>query len=138
MQTYLGVAVLVLGTTSVSAQSLSVKEERALSNVQHEMSTCVAYYTVVKQCMIKSNFQDSARAHGQIADQLNVLAAKLGSSIGMTVDAMRSRIQLEYDDQQNLIANNCSNTSSLFTRHSARCKQVVENTDSVLAEYMRR
>lgn len=132
------IGIFLVSATAAFAQAVSDKETRALSNVQHEMSTCVAYYSIVQQCMERSNFTEGAQRHKQVVEQLILHAVKVGSSIGMTMDAMRSRIQIESDQQQTLIRDNCSNTSSLYTRHADRCKRVVENPDSILIEYMSR
>jgi hypothetical protein len=62
-------------------------------------------------------------------------AREIGVSLGMTEDAMSSRMVNEMTTM-NLINNDCINVSSLLRRHAARCKQVVENPDSILIEYM--
>lgn len=130
-------AFLVFGTPAF-AQALSDKETQAISNIQHEMSTCVAYYSIVQQCMERSNFGEAAQRQKAVVEHLIVLAAKLGTSIGMTMDAMQSRIQIESQQQTALIQSNCSNTSSLYTRYADRCKKVVESPDSILIEYLSR
>jgi len=69
---------------------------------------------------------------------LSKLSIDVGSGIGMTTDAMLSRLEIQINQQKELIKNNCVNISSLFSRHSDRCKRVVENGDSILLEYMER
>jgi len=61
---------------------------------------------------------------------------KIGTSIGMTQDAMASRIRNEMTSMRTLMNEDCINVSSLLSRHAMRCKQVAENPDSVLAEYL--
>jgi hypothetical protein len=134
----LTIGIFLVSATTAFAQAVSDKETRALSNVQHEMSTCVAYYTLIQQCMERSSFTEGAQRHKQVAEQLILQAVKVGSTIGMTMDAMRSRIQIKSERQHTLIQSNCSNTSSLYSRYADRCKRVVENPDSILIEYMSR
>ena len=38
---------------------------------------------------------------------------------------------------KDLVNNDCINISSLLRRYGLRCKQVVENLDSVFSEYMK-
>jgi hypothetical protein len=107
----------------------------ALNNVQSEMTECVTYYASVKAC-IGSKDAKLASATQETMEALLRMAIKVGHSIGMTEDAMMSRITMFKDQQTKLLQNNCANISSLFTRHAARCKKVVENGDAILAEYL--
>jgi hypothetical protein len=62
----------------------------------------------------------------------------IGNSLGMTSDAMASRLRNETDRMKTLINNDCINVASLLNRHAMRCKQVAENPDCVLVEYMKK
>jgi hypothetical protein len=109
----------------------------ALNNVQSEMSDCLAYYSNIKGCVGTQDKELSDRTQRTL-DALALMAVKVGRSAGMTPDAMMSRLSMFQDEQHELIKGNCANMSSLFTRHAARCKQVVKNGDSILDEYLKR
>ncbi|WP_265517591.1 hypothetical protein [Nitratireductor luteus] len=109
----------------------------ALSNVQHEMARCIAYNTIVAGCVRP---QDTALAdkYDQVAEHLLPLSHQAGYVIGMSQDAIDSRLLMEYGEMKRLIQNSCTNISSLISRHAYPCKQVTENADSVLLEYLER
>jgi hypothetical protein len=129
----------VLAIDSTSAQ-ISDRERQALNNTQHEMTTCAVYYAMVRQCLLNRArpnedgklIQDT---DGSI-DRLVKDATRLGSSLGMTKDAMGSRMVNDRAMMRELINNDCINVSSLLRRYAARCKQVAENPDSILIEHM--
>jgi hypothetical protein len=108
-----------------------------LNNVQSEMSDCLAYYANIKACV---GTQDKELSEGtqKTLDALTLMAVKVGQSAGMTPDAMMSRLAMFQNEQRELIKGNCANMSSLFTRHAARCKKVVQNGDAILDEYLKR
>jgi hypothetical protein len=64
-------------------------------------------------------------------------ATSIGRSIGMTQDAMASRLSNEMTMMKTLTNSDCVNASSLLNRYAIRCKQVLENPDSILTEYMK-
>jgi hypothetical protein len=61
-----------------------------------------------------------------------------GRVIGMTVDGITSRLDKETATLQSLMNNTCGNASSLVPPYAARCKQVVEDPDSILKEHLAR
>ncbi len=108
----------------------------ALSNLQMEMSVCIAYYNFMKTCSPDQMQADTAAKVDPVIQLLTKRAFVVGTSIGMTNDAMLARQQMSYTDQTQIIQNSCTNFSSLYVRHGERCKRVVENSDSILREYM--
>jgi molybdopterin converting factor small subunit len=130
------VAVLLFFVTE-NASAQDAKLALALNNVQSEMSDCLAYYANIKACV---GTQDKELSEGtqKTLDALTSMAVKVGQSAGMTLDAMMSRLAMFQNEQRELIKGNCSNMSSLFTRHAARCKKVVQNGDAILDEYLKR
>lgn len=127
-------AALSFMTTSSLAQTAE-EAEVALNNVHHEMVRCIGYNTIVASCLRK---RDGALAdkYDKLAEHLLVLSNQIGQSIGMTEDAMNSRMTLEWSEMDKLIEHNCTNISSLTSRYAYRCKQVIENGDSILMEYL--
>ena len=69
-------------------------------------------------------------------DRLLKEATSLGLSLRMTKDAMSARMVNDRATMRELINNDCINASSLLHRYAARCKQAVENPDSILADHM--
>ena len=128
------VAMLCLQSSLSSAQSQAEVID-ALNNLQHEMSSCIAYNTIVASC-IKSTDPRTAQNYDDAAEHLLILSNKIGRTIGMTQDAMSSRMTLEWRKMDDLIKHDCVNISSLTSRHAFRCKQVTEDGDSVLHEYL--
>ena len=95
------VLALVIGVTASGSafamDGISDRERQALNNTQHEMTTCAAYYEIVRRCAInrgRPNENTDAKVI-QNADaatkRLLKDAGELGSSLGMTEDAMYSR-----------------------------------------------
>ena len=60
----------------------------------------------------------------------------VGSEIGMTTDAMASRLKMVADDQAKLTNGKCVNFASLATRYTARCKMLGEHPEKAMQEYL--
>jgi hypothetical protein len=133
-----GAATLWL-TIGASAQDNSQRERQALNNLQHEMTTCVAYFAITRQCVLNRNRpEEDAQLVQQASaayDRLLKEAISIGNVIGITPDAMVSRLHNQTTIMKALINDDCINVASLLSRHGMRCKQVAENPDSVLIEY---
>jgi len=105
---------------------LSDKQIEALSNVEMELSMCIAYFNLAKNCA-PDEMREQVEAFDPTIESMMGMVINIGKGIGMTPDAALSRM-----------AGKCVNFSSLMTRYAARCKQVGENLDSVYNEYMNR
>jgi 2-keto-4-pentenoate hydratase len=136
---------LVIGMTiaidSASAQ-VSDRERQALNETQYEMTTCAAFNMFARQCFInRGRISEDAKAI-QLAtaamERLLNNAQGIGRSIGMTEDAMTSRLNIEAEAIMTLAKKDCVNFSSLLARYGRRCKQVLDDPDSILIEYMNR
>jgi hypothetical protein len=125
---------LLLVTTPATAQT-DEQVTAAFNNLQYEASRCIAYYMIVQECVQKEDASFGAEI-AKVTEHLIEFAVQIGNNIGMTEDAMTSRITTEQGQMRTLIRNNCVNISSLHLRHATRCKQVVENGDSVFIEYL--
>jgi hypothetical protein len=132
MKTIFAIAFVVMSSEAFAQDE---KTQTALNNVQSEMSECMSYYSLVKECVGTKDPTLAAQTQKTV-EVLSSRLVKLGSSIGMTQDAMLARLKMMQNEQRQLVNNNCVNMSSLFTRKAARCKQVVENGDSILNEYL--
>jgi 2-keto-4-pentenoate hydratase len=136
---------LVIGMTitidSASAQP-SNREQQALNEVQYEMTTCAAFNMFARQCFInRGRINEDAKAIQLATTSMQRLlddAQRIGRSIGMTEDAMASRLNIEAKAMMTLAKNDCVNFSSLLARYGRRCKQVMDDPDSILIEYLNR
>jgi hypothetical protein len=135
----LNTAVAVLALVGPASAQQGNANLAALSSVQHEMTTCAAYYNFTQQCIKNRNDRrddELRRKTEAVIDRLLSEAAETGTAIGMTLDAMTSRFAMQLSEMTRLTNNSCTNISSLLIRYADRCKQVTENPDSVLLEYM--
>ncbi len=62
----------------------------------------------------------------------------VGKRIGMTTDAMPSRLKMALEDQAKLTEGKCVNFASLLTRYADRCKLLGEHPEAVFHEYMKK
>src|SRR5258707_520167 len=100
-----------------------------------EMTVCAVYYSQVKAC-VGGESEALSVSTQKTVDWLTKQMFNVGKTLGVSQDAMLSRLQMAQDDQNKLLKGDCINMASLFTRHADRCKIVVENADVVLKEYM--
>jgi hypothetical protein len=129
-------AAVIVGCLLVgSAAFAEDKTIDALNNLQMEMTVCAAYYGQVKTCVEGQNEALGATAQ-QAIDVLTRRLFNVGKALGISQDAMLSRLQMAQDEQNKLLKGDCINMASLFTRHADRCKIVVDNADVVVKEYM--
>lgn len=113
--------------------------ELALSNLQHQFTTCVAYFTTAKMCILGRKQDGDASAlkvvQGAI-DSVIELQLKTGEAINMTQDAVVSRTALELKEMADLMKGNCVNLSSLIARHGDRCREVIADPSKALDGYV--
>ena len=121
---------------TVSAQS---NKDQALDSLQKEASTCTAYYTIVQECghdagTSKAIYEQSKLRHKKAID----VSRMVGLGIKMSEEVMTARWKASMEEQMALMNGNCTNISSLESRHAARCKKLIENPASVLGEYTKK
>jgi hypothetical protein len=129
------IALLLMFCMPAAAQPLSEKQKESLSNVEMELSICVAYFNFAKNCA-PDEMKEDVKAFDPTIKSMMDMITRIGKNIGMTPDAAFSRIKMAMEQQRALIEGKCVNFSSLITRYAARCKQVGENLDTVYDEYM--
>jgi hypothetical protein len=127
---------LFLTVSSASAQS---NKDQALDSLQKEASTCIAYYTIVQECghdadASKAMYEQSKLRHKKAID----VSRMVGLGIKMSEEVMTARWKASMEEQMALMNGNCTNISSLESRHAARCKKLIENPASVLGEYTKK
>jgi len=116
----------------------SEKEVEAFSNVQMELTACIAYFNFLIRCSPKEMEAETARQLDPTLKFMNKTAFEIGKTIVMTDDAMTSRVKMALEDQMNVMQKSCTNFSSLYVRHGKRCKQGGENLDSIYDEYLKK
>lgn len=131
---------------SGSHEPLDEPTTQALNNFQQEVTECGVYFGLMAQCAKNRDRSSPSEAHrSRLAEDLaaserlaNQLAVLVGLRIGLTEDAMVSRVDMSLADQKGLINANCMNSSSLIKRYALRCKKVLENADAVIQEYLQK
>ena len=114
----------------------SDKEKTAWNNVQQEITTCAAFLSFGRACAPEDATPELAARLSKTIDYFTAMATEVGNRIGMTQDAMQSRLKMELDDQSKLLRGSCVNYSSLMERHINRCKFVGEHPEQVYLEYL--
>jgi hypothetical protein len=125
---------LLLGSPCAVAQD---QKAAGADGVQSEISMCISYYIVLKGCVADRD-RNLAENTQKVMDALTERAFKLGTEIGMTGDAMLTRLKTFQDDQMQLIGRKCANISSLSARHDERCTQVAKKGDAILPGYLKK
>jgi hypothetical protein len=133
------IIVLLLSVAPAWAQEprLSDKEVQAWNEVQEELTACVAYFNFGKNCAPIGK-EEEAKQMDPTIEHMMTLALTVGSRIGMTQDAMLSRLKMTLEDQAKLTEGKCLNFASLLTRYASRCKLLGEHPEAVFLEHMKK
>jgi len=126
---------LVLGLSPASAQD-GGKATEAVSNMQMEFTVCVAYFNFLKTCAPKDMEEEVTAKVNPTIKFLTSMAFTAAQQIGMSNEVAMARLKMAYEDQQQTISKSCTNFALLYQEHAQRCKQVGENGDKVLQEYL--
>lgn len=111
---------------------------RAINNFQHEVTNCAGYYSIFHNCL-----DPEEPEHLKVIKRLEPLIdglvsnmLKFGLGIGMTEDAIKSRLILSQDAMKKIYRDSCVNLSSLTIRYGNRCRQMTDDPDSIFMEYL--
>lgn len=128
-------ALLVL----LSAPAMAQEEKKtAIEVVQAELSICVGYYTFVRGCAIEQSDINSASVATANVDKLRKYAFQAGQAVNMSAETMLSRLKLAVEQQQKLLAGDCKNIVKLDEAYGARCKQLSDDPQAVLDQYLKK
>jgi hypothetical protein len=127
---------LTSGSALAQETKLSGKEVTAWNNVQEEITQCAAFWQFFRACTPEGVKNEDAEQAERIAKYFSDLAVDIGVKIGMTQDAMVSRLKMVMEDQAKLTKGKCVNFSSLGARYTARCKALGEHPETVFLQYM--
>jgi hypothetical protein len=129
---------LISGSALAQTPKYSAKEITAWNKVQYDMTQCAAVWYRLKACAPGSAESEEIKQAEQTADHFLELAIGVGTEIGMTHDAINSRLKIATEDQTKLIEGKCINFSSLAARYLTRCKALGEHPEATFQEYMNR
>ena len=110
---------LLLGSPCAVAQD---QKAAGADSVQSEISMCISYYIVLKGCVADRD-RNLAESTQKVMDALTERAFRLGTEIGMSGDAMLTRLKTFQDDQMQLIGRKCTNISSLSVANRSRKRE---------------
>lgn len=119
-----------------SDDKLVARETYAMNNLQHEMTTCANYFLLLERCVSNTpGTGDTGKRYGEQANLTIEKALRIGEAIGMTSDAMKSRMKADGDEIMRLIEGNCVNISSAMSRYMGRCETVATKPKQIIDEY---
>ncbi|MGH6673883.1 MAG: hypothetical protein ACRECV_18190 [Xanthobacteraceae bacterium] len=124
---------LISGSAFAQSTKFSEKEVTAWNSVQYELTQCAAVWQFLTACAPEGAKVEETK---RVARHFSELAVAVGTEIGMTQDAMNSRLKIVMEDQAKLIEGKCINFSSLAIRYLDRCKGLGEHPEAAFREYM--
>ena len=129
-------AVLCL-VLNFQAFAYDAKTLKAMDGVQSELSHCIGYFNIVKQCIGNQDAKLSETT-AQVIRQVGERAIKLGLDIGMSNEAIVARSAASKEEELALMQHNCATIKPVVDRYENRCKEVLLHQDAVLKEYLAR
>ena len=119
------------------AFAYDAKTLKAMDGVQSELSHCIGYFTIVKQCIGNQDAKLSETTQ-QVIHLVGERAIKLGLDIGMSNEAIVARSATSKEEQLALMQRNCATIKPVVDRYENRCKEVLLHQDAVMKEYLAR
>lgn len=129
--------VLLLAGGHGPAQAQEAKKT-AIDVVQAELSICVVYYTFVRGCAIENSEVNVASVATANAEKLRKYAFQAGQTIRMDNEAMIARQKIAIEQQQKILEGDCKNMPKLEEAYGARCKQLSDNPQAILDQYLKK
>ena len=128
-------ALLMLLSVPAKAQE---EKKTAIDVVQAELSICVVYYTFVRGCAIEKAEVNVASVANANAEKLRKFAFQAGQTISMENEAMITRQKVAVEQQQKLLDGKCENIVKLDEAYGTRCKQLSDDPQKILDQYLKR
>ncbi len=127
MNQILFVAGLLLSTVSFAALTPEEAFTLDLNDLQHEYSSCTAFYMISLEGLEKRGDPDpeAIASTTNTAVQSAELAAAIGKAIGMTEQAMHARMELEVQSQMEKMGRNYVNYSVLLKEFAYPCRDAL-------------
>lgn len=98
----------------------------SMNNLHETLTDCATFYSIGAMCVGSSDpalHQRMVKAQGNVEE----MAALIGEGLGMSQDAMLSRVKLRSSAMLNLMENKCINFGSIIRRYAAMCKAASED-----------
>jgi hypothetical protein len=128
---------ILMALSAAFAQAQEPKQT-AIDVVQAELSICTVYYSFVRGCAIEKSDINSATVATANADKLRKYAFQAGQTIRMDNDSMIKRQKIAIEQQQKLLEGNCDNMPKLEEAYGNRCKQLSDDPQAILDQYLKR
>ncbi len=119
------------------AFAYDAKTLKAMAGVESELSHCIGYFSIVKQCIGNQDAKLS-ESTAQVIRVVGERAIKLGLDIGMSNEAIVARSSASKEEQLALMQHNCATIKPVVDRYANRCKEVLLHQDAILQEYLNR
>ncbi len=128
----------VLLTVLLAPAQAQDEKKTAIDVVQAELSICVVYYSFVRGCAIEQAEVNVASVATANIEKLRKYAFQAGQSIRMDNETMIARQKVAVEQQQKLLDGKCENMVKLDEAYGARCKQLSDNPQKILDQYLKR
>jgi hypothetical protein len=134
---WIAVALFILASAAHAQDAKpSDKEIAAWNSVQEELTNCTAFWQRVKACAREDTTKEQLEQADRAIKLFTDLAFEVGDNIGMTSDAMASRLKMATENQNDLTEGKCGNLAPLMSKYFNRCKAVAEKPGAAFREYM--
>jgi hypothetical protein len=130
--------IICLITAVVQAQSKS-DADWATNELSSEMIECGQYFLVSSACFKEfpsPSVEAAANDYRAASDRISQLALQIGKTVGLTEEALGSRMRLANGSLNKAINKNCVNISILLERYATFCKMLTQRPDQRFMELM--
>ncbi len=131
------VVLIILISTSAYAENDEIKNE-IFDNVSHEFVECANYFSIVAQGFRNRGDKTVSEKYDQASDtavKYAVMAAEKSRTSEMAQKVTLSRFELGLKSMLKEIDNDVSNISILSNKYALRCKDAMENPDTIMEEW---
>jgi hypothetical protein len=128
MKRLVAAIIMCLITAAVHAQS-KADTDWATNELSSEMIECGQYFLVSWACFTdfpNPDAEAAANDYRAASDRISQLAFQVGKSVGLTEQAVASRMRLANDSLNKTINKNCTNISILQERYATFCKNLTQ------------
>jgi hypothetical protein len=116
-------AALLFAFISSSANADDSPNQAALDNAHAELSVCMAFYSILRECV----GGDAARVEAETAMlRVGNLMAEAAKAAHLQSSDEQLRFDLNLLDQRTFIGNNCSAVGTLRARYAEQCDKLLK------------
>ena len=102
---------------------------RQSNQLHHDLTTCVAFYSMLRQCFLNGGTPEDMKGAERASTRVENLSAVIGvlsSRIGMTAEAVTSRLEMEFQRIAKDTAGSCVNVIVPLKKYGDQCRQLYE------------